>query len=341
MSSPKKFSIGSGSFLRHKTFAEGLNVDNNFIQNSSKMEVKRWLHQFNYDEREVFFAENLNTKTLDELKKIKKDLSKYILRRLKEEGYSEKEIQKIKGIVELHPTGKDFKEDPTMINSHIHYWGGSSLIIKPFINEFIAKYKLSNRIKNDYSCSFMESGSRYIQGRKGEFYSEDEKKIYIEDDVTSVYNVISNVSMKEWNEGFEKEKEVVVEKQHSKSYNEFFDRLNKQISNINSEIEEIKRRNQLFKKEIEKAAEERKSSKEDKKRRQSEERERRRQEREELVKSIDDIDSKFLDIMKEQNKLISLHNSIKPSNNDTESTKSNTIDNKDFRELLKTIKKQK
>jgi hypothetical protein len=232
-STNRKISSKSSSFGRLKIYMEGLNIDNHFIQNSTKSDVLKWVIRHGHDSREVFFAENLNIKTDDELRKIKKDIVKYIVKRLYEEGYEKNDIERIRGIIELHPTSRqeEFKKryDPTMVNGHIHYWGGHSNIVKKFINEFIVRNRLSNRTKTlDYSASFMDTNVHYLKKEEGQFYSYEKEEMYIENVENAEIEIIENVPEEEFKKGVDFSEKQILVKEDVVSDN-FFDKIEQQL----------------------------------------------------------------------------------------------------------------
>lgn len=246
-STNRKISSKSSSFGRLKIYMEGLNIDNHFIQNSTKSDVLKWVIRHGHDSREVFFAENLNIKTDDELRKIKKDIVKYIVKRLYEDGYVKEDVERIKGIIELHPTSRqdEFKKryDPTMINGHIHYWGGHSNIVKKYINEFIVRNRLSNRTKTlDYSASFMDKDVHYLKKEEGQFYSYEKEEMYIENVENAEIEVVKNVSEEEFNKGVDFNIKQVLVKEDVVSDN-FFDKIKQQL-------EYMENQNRLLKESI-------------------------------------------------------------------------------------------
>jgi len=163
----KTISPKSRSFLRFKKYATPVGFYKNynslwFINEQDKnirgsiKEIREFLIKNNKDEREVYYAENLNIKTEKELRTISQNLSKYILKRLEKDGYN---LNNFAGVVELHPT--NLKEDETSKNAHIHYWGQDASIVSNYINEFIYKNQLSNKELKDYKYGFMENNIYY------------------------------------------------------------------------------------------------------------------------------------------------------------------------------------
>lgn len=134
---PKKLSQKSRSFCRYKRLGlvKGLNLEDKFIYSNTNQALKEYLKLFDIDEREVYYAENLNTKSEIELKKLLKELANFLESKFQHD---------IKGIIEFHPTS-----DSTMKSAHIHYWGARSDLVSPFIVEFIKFNHLSNKLRYD------------------------------------------------------------------------------------------------------------------------------------------------------------------------------------------------
>jgi len=132
----KMLGQNSRSFGRLKSFKfmRGINIDQNFIDKITKKELLRFMHINGYDEREVFYAENINSKTLEEILDINFRLSKYITEHTKD----------LRGIVEIHPTS-----DYTTKSAHIHYWGEKSKEVAPIISKFIRDNFLTNKLHYD------------------------------------------------------------------------------------------------------------------------------------------------------------------------------------------------
>jgi len=143
----KKLSQKSRSFGRYKKLGliYGVNIDNDFIYSNTNIALKEYLKLFNLDEREVFYAENLNIKSSKELKTLLKKLAKYI------ESESALLNETPKGIVEFHPTS-----DQTMKNAHIHYWGERVSFVKNFIENFIKIENLSNKYNQNTQTNLKE-----------------------------------------------------------------------------------------------------------------------------------------------------------------------------------------
>lgn len=243
-STNRKISSKSSSFGRLKIYMEGMNIDNHFIQNSTKSDVLKWVIRHGHDSREVFFAENLNIKTDEELKKIKKDIVKYIIKRLYEDGYPKEDIERIRGIIELHPTSRQNESkkryDPTMINGHIHYWGGHSNIVKKYINEFIVRNRLSNRTKTlDYSASFMDKDVHYLKKEEGQFYSYEKEELYIENVQNAEIEVIKNVSEEEFNKGVDFSSKQVLVKEDVVA-DDFFNKIKQQLEYMENQNKLLK-----------------------------------------------------------------------------------------------------
>jgi hypothetical protein len=123
----------------------GLNIDDRFIYGNTNRALKEYLKLFGIDEREVYYAENLNTKSDRELKALLSDLVSLLRAKTSED---------MKGLVEFHPTS-----DRTMKSAHIHYWGADVKSITPIIEEFIATNLLTNRLSkaSTHSLSYQEN----------------------------------------------------------------------------------------------------------------------------------------------------------------------------------------
>lgn len=261
----KSISPKSRSFLRFSKYAAPVgenvifqklwlrfeNEGKKSIKNTSVADLRNYLIKKNKDEREVYYAENLNFKDESGLQNLKNSLSRYILKRLKDKKI---DISDFAGIVELHPT--KLYADETSKNAHIHYWGQYSKIVSQFINEYIQKENLSNKIGlNDYAYGYMENGVAYY---KNEEKSDDDTYYFTVKDISGdeVY------SIKETDQGVEflkEEKPVklkIVEDINEikrkfnteiddllKEFDNYIDSMNKDLQFINLYIEEIKSNN--------------------------------------------------------------------------------------------------
>ena len=165
----------SKSFGRFKEFMTvvGEKFDNDFIRQNSVPDLREYLTRWEYNEREVFYAENLDIKTNSELQAIKKDITRYVNSRLNDFG------KKITGIIELHPQG-----DKTSKNAHIHYWGEDSAFVGQFINEYIQQNNLTNKSDENLAYGFMEEKGFYRIGKyDGIVYDIKNKVKYEETDL--------------------------------------------------------------------------------------------------------------------------------------------------------------
>lgn len=128
-----KMSAHSRSFLRYREHAEFIGRTKSF-KNESKRELIDFMKRFNYDDRTVYFAENIQTLTKDEMKSFLSLLS----HRLEQVGAT--------GVIEFHPTA-----DKTSKSAHIHFWGKHNEQIEKTIVNFIKEHKLSNKSFINYT----------------------------------------------------------------------------------------------------------------------------------------------------------------------------------------------
>ena len=140
MNAPK-MSTASRSFLRFRAYAEPLG-DVVGMWNESKKNILDFMHRFDINQRAVFFAENIQTLTTDEVKKLLKNLAN----KLGDEH----------GVIEFHPTG-----DGTSKSGHIHFWGMYNENIEVIITDFIKEFRLSNKPYLNYTNAKMQTGKSY------------------------------------------------------------------------------------------------------------------------------------------------------------------------------------
>lgn len=171
----KTISKNSRSFLRFIRYSQSIGYSQEFsylfqmFYNSKKSknktlkvkDVRDWLLKKKKDEREVFYAENLNNKNEHELQEIRRELAEHINNRLLSSDLTMKQKEEFAGVIELHPT--KIYSDNTSKNAHIHYWGEYSDLIRVYINEYIEKTNLSNKNKKDFAYGYMENGVVYYR----------------------------------------------------------------------------------------------------------------------------------------------------------------------------------
>ncbi len=142
---------GSRSFLRHREFAEPLG-DMVIYESFPKKEVLAAMHRTGNNERAVFFAENLQTMTPEEIREHLEALAG----RLNRAGAS--------GFIEFHPSA-----DTTSKSAHVHYWGSDADAFAPIIEDYIKEERLSNKPFLNYTDEkLFQSGHYHRLNEKGE-----------------------------------------------------------------------------------------------------------------------------------------------------------------------------
>ncbi|SFP96096.1 hypothetical protein [Hydrogenimonas thermophila] len=134
----------SRSFMRYSENYE-LIGDLEHFKGESKRVISEFMFRFEKDDRAVFYAENLNVKTQDELNEIKKELSE----ELRLAGFD--------GVLELHPTS-----DATSKSGHIHLWGGIDENIEKIVENYIKAHNLSNKEFLNYTNEDMNENTKHI-----------------------------------------------------------------------------------------------------------------------------------------------------------------------------------
>lgn len=143
-----KIGKSSRSLLRDKENAV-FTQDIYAISEWPKPLILEFLHRNNINDRAVFFAENLQMKTAQEIEELKADLAA----RLEAVGAS--------GIAELHLSG-----DGTSKSAHVHWWGVYTDEVAQTIEEFIADNRLSNKTHFEYTSE--EFDKRLLKLKDGE-----------------------------------------------------------------------------------------------------------------------------------------------------------------------------
>ena len=143
-----KIGKSSRSLLRDKENAV-FTQDIYAISEWPKPLILEFLHRNEINDRAVFFAENLQMKTAQEIEELKADLAA----RLEAVGAS--------GIAELHLSG-----DGTSKSAHIHWWGVYTDEVARTIEEFIADNRLSNKTHLEYTSE--EFDNRLLRLKDGE-----------------------------------------------------------------------------------------------------------------------------------------------------------------------------
>lgn len=133
----------SRSFLRYRENVSFLG-DVKMMKGESKREIIDFMHRFEQNDRSVYFAENIQTMTPDQLKEEVQQLAQ----KLEEKGAN--------GVVELHPTG-----DSTSKSAHIHYWGELTDEINNDIIQHIKERRLSNKTYLNYTNEEMKLGTSH------------------------------------------------------------------------------------------------------------------------------------------------------------------------------------
>ena len=172
---------GSRSFLRYRKNAAFLG-EVLYVQTENKKNIIDYMHRFEYNDRAVYFAENLQTMTQDQIHAHLMEISQ----RLHEYGTN--------GVVEFHPTA-----DGTSKSAHIHYWGALDGETESIIIDFIKQKRLSNKTYLNYTNEQMreetehkivkENLVEYSFDRKGkEVTRETIKKTKLDEDRIAIQN---------------------------------------------------------------------------------------------------------------------------------------------------------
>ena len=185
-------STNSRSFLRFREYSKAIG-DVNIMMTESKRDILDFMHRFNINQRAVFFAENIQTLTKEEVK--------YLVTKLANK------LEKEQGVIEFHPTGDD-----TSKSAHIHWWGIYNNKVEDIISNFIKYNRLSNKLYLNYTNSDIKVNKLYKNVRskiiKKEFiekniseeeiaYQNDLKPIKYDltsyDEITAYYNEILEI----------------------------------------------------------------------------------------------------------------------------------------------------
>jgi hypothetical protein len=156
-----KMSAGSRSFLRFRNYAKPLG-DTRGVWQYSKKFVMDFMQRQNINDRAVFFAENVQIMTKDEILETVDRLAK----KLTEIGSN--------GVIEIHPSA-----DGTSKSAHIHFWGVLNEEVEETIVNFIKENRLSNKPYLNYTNPKFEVGkSHKIENNEiiEREFVEDEKK---------------------------------------------------------------------------------------------------------------------------------------------------------------------
>jgi predicted DNA-binding transcriptional regulator len=111
-----------------------------------------FLHRNGINDRAVFFAENLITKTREEIEEIKSEIKA----RLDAAGAL--------AIIELHPSA-----DSTSKSAHIHAWGVITDEVREIVEEVVADFNLSNKTSLEYTSDIFD---RKLIRREGDEFVE-------------------------------------------------------------------------------------------------------------------------------------------------------------------------
>jgi hypothetical protein len=138
-----KLGKSSRSFLRYR---ENVNFLGELfsMRGESKKDIIEFMYRFNYNDRSIYFAENIQILTQSELLNVLDNLTI--------------ELNKINanGIIEFHPTA-----DGTSKSAHIHYWGEYTKQVDETIKNFIKNNRLSNKEYLNYTNSKIKDGTIY------------------------------------------------------------------------------------------------------------------------------------------------------------------------------------
>jgi len=141
-----KMSRKSRSFLRERDNAVFLGAIKDFasaFKKVSKNDLIEYMYRNDFDDRAVFFAENLRIKTKKELEVLKRQIKK----EFRNKG--------VNGVIELH-----IGADGTSKDAHIHYWGEYNEDIKKLIEKFIKENNLTNKYALEYTSD--KFGNKHI-----------------------------------------------------------------------------------------------------------------------------------------------------------------------------------
>lgn len=157
-----KMGRGSRSFLRYREYAAFFG-EAVYMETERKKGILDFLHRFEYNDRAVYFAENLQTMTEQQMQAHVEELSG----RLHSAGAH--------GVVEFHPTA-----DGTSKSAHIHYWGQYTDDVEAIIVDYIKENRLSNKTYLNYTNEEMRADTEHkiVKGKLVEYsFGRDEEKI--------------------------------------------------------------------------------------------------------------------------------------------------------------------
>jgi len=153
-------STSSRSFLRFREYSEPVG-DVRMMKDESKREILEFMHRFEINRRTVYFAENIQTLTKEEVKNLVKELAH--------------RLENQHGMLEFHPTG-----DNTSKSAHIHWWGSHNQEVEDIITDFIKEQRLSNKTYLNYTNREMQVGKSHKIFKdeliENEFITKEEKK---------------------------------------------------------------------------------------------------------------------------------------------------------------------
>ena len=157
-----KMGRGSRSFLRYREYAAFFG-EAVYMETERKKGILDFLHRFEYNDRAVYFAENLQTMTEQQMQTHVEELSN----RLHNAG--------VHGVVEFHPTA-----DGTSKSAHIHYWGVYTDDVEAIITRYIKENRLSNKTYLNYTNEEMRADTEHkiVKGKLVEYaFERGEEKI--------------------------------------------------------------------------------------------------------------------------------------------------------------------
>jgi hypothetical protein len=211
-----KMSAGSRSFLRFRNYAKPLG-DTRGVWQYSKKFVMDFMQRQNINDRAVFFAENVQIMTKDEILETVDRLAK----KLTEIGSN--------GVIEIHPSA-----DGTSKSAHIHFWGVLNEEVEETIVNFIKENRLSNKPYLNYTNPKFEVGkSHKIENNEiiEREFVEDEKKEVAREKYDEIQIAKKN--------DFQKLDDYLVSfKEKIKELNLLFENLDTEIKNTNIEDNE-------------------------------------------------------------------------------------------------------
>jgi len=131
------------------------------FQDDRKKSIMEFMYRFEYNDRAVYFAENIQTLTQNEMQKHIRQLGRSL------------QLAGAHGVIEFHPSA-----DGTSKSAHIHYWGAIDEEIESIIVGYIKDNRLSNKTYLNYTNEEMGIDREHIiiNGRLVEYAFDRESE---------------------------------------------------------------------------------------------------------------------------------------------------------------------